>query len=208
MKLCHIVIGIGFLLLTAVRSFGATVMLDYYSADGFGSGPLAGQPVRFVITLDGNTGSGYGFTGQYNFTNMDTSALLIVGTTQIFSMGLNSNVFMAQDEGLDYINSTIAGVHSVFSSPQNEGPVLGPFPAMTTPSAIDQYLLIGIFTPRAFWPYFEQSFINYNGQVADLSSLRVSEVPLPAALPLFATGLGVMGLLAWRRNRKPAAIPA
>jgi hypothetical protein len=30
-------------------------------------------------------------------------------------------------------------------------------------------------------------------------------VPLPAALPLFATGLGVMGLFGWRRKRKNAA---
>jgi hypothetical protein len=29
--------------------------------------------------------------------------------------------------------------------------------------------------------------------------------PLPAALPLFATGLGMMGLFAWRRKRKGAA---
>jgi hypothetical protein len=27
-------------------------------------------------------------------------------------------------------------------------------------------------------------------------------IPLPAALPLFATGLGAMGLLGWRRKRK------
>ena len=27
-------------------------------------------------------------------------------------------------------------------------------------------------------------------------------VPVPAALPLFATGLGALGLLAWRRKRK------
>jgi hypothetical protein len=26
--------------------------------------------------------------------------------------------------------------------------------------------------------------------------------PLPAALPLFATGLGALGLLGWRRKRK------
>lgn len=33
----------------------------------------------------------------------------------------------------------------------------------------------------------------------------VSPVPLPAALPLFATGLGVMGLLGWRRKRNATA---
>ena len=32
--------------------------------------------------------------------------------------------------------------------------------------------------------------------------------PLPAALPLFASGLGVLGLLGWRRKRKNAAIVA
>jgi len=31
------------------------------------------------------------------------------------------------------------------------------------------------------------------------------EAPLPAALPLFATGLGALGLLGWRRKRKNAA---
>ena len=29
--------------------------------------------------------------------------------------------------------------------------------------------------------------------------------PLPAALPLFVTGLGVMGLFGWRRKQKPKA---
>ena len=32
-----------------------------------------------------------------------------------------------------------------------------------------------------------------------------NETPLPAALPLFATGLGALGLLGWRRKRKQAA---
>jgi hypothetical protein len=32
--------------------------------------------------------------------------------------------------------------------------------------------------------------------------------PVPAALPLFGTGLSVMGLLGWRRKRKSAAIAA
>jgi hypothetical protein len=32
--------------------------------------------------------------------------------------------------------------------------------------------------------------------------------PIPAALPLFATGLGMMGLFGWCRNRRAAAIAA
>jgi hypothetical protein len=34
----------------------------------------------------------------------------------------------------------------------------------------------------------------------------VSTTPLPAALPLFATSLGLMGLLGWRRRRRGAAV--
>jgi hypothetical protein len=37
---------------------------------------------------------------------------------------------------------------------------------------------------------------------------NLSATPLPAALPLFATGLGAMGLLGWRRKRKKAAAVA
>ncbi len=33
-----------------------------------------------------------------------------------------------------------------------------------------------------------------------------SSVPLPAALPLFASGLGALGLLGWRRKKKAAAL--
>jgi hypothetical protein len=36
-------------------------------------------------------------------------------------------------------------------------------------------------------------------------NVNVSQTPLPAALPLFATGLGLMGLLGWRRKRKAQA---
>ncbi len=32
-----------------------------------------------------------------------------------------------------------------------------------------------------------------------------AETPLPSALPLFATGLGALGLLGWRKKRKQAA---
>jgi hypothetical protein len=35
--------------------------------------------------------------------------------------------------------------------------------------------------------------------------IEVGATPLPAALPLFATGIGGLGLLGWRRKRKVLA---
>lgn len=51
----------------------------------------------------------------------------------------------------------------------------------------DQHLLVNNFT--------------VNGDVFSATSAT----PLPAALPLFASGLGALGLLGWRRKRKAAA---
>ena len=49
-------------------------------------------------------------------------------------------------------------------------------------------------------------------QALTLDSINIeipgAATPLPAALPLFATGLGALGLLGWRRKRKNAAIAA
>ncbi len=44
----------------------------------------------------------------------------------------------------------------------------------------------------------------FNGDLSIVES-STNATPLPAALPLFATGLGALGLLGWRRKRKQAA---
>jgi len=46
------------------------------------------------------------------------------------------------------------------------------------------------------------------GQPMAIISSNETVTPAPAALPLFATGLGALGLLGWRRKRKAAAVPA
>jgi hypothetical protein len=48
-------------------------------------------------------------------------------------------------------------------------------------------------------------FNSDNGIQASFDDLTVTPTPLPAALPLFATGLGALGLLARRRKRKQIA---
>ena len=57
------------------------------------------------------------------------------------------------------------------------------------------------------------TFLSVNTYYGDLGAWIVSDAPLaqtplPAALPLFATGLGALGLLGWRRKKKAAAIAA
>jgi hypothetical protein len=42
------------------------------------------------------------------------------------------------------------------------------------------------------------------GTVGDFTATAPNPVPLPAALPLFATGLGALSLLGWRRKKKLA----
>ena len=84
----------------------------------------------------------------------------------------------------------------------------------------------GFFTATSDWWCFDSSgsgcFVT--GEILGTSSFTVAQsvsrtgqfvfasvpsaTPLPAALPLFATGLGALGLLGWRRKRKAAAIAA
>jgi hypothetical protein len=44
-----------------------------------------------------------------------------------------------------------------------------------------------------------------SGEGGPVTYEAAAETPLPAALPLFVTGLGALGLLGWRRKRKQVA---
>ena len=61
--------------------------------------------------------------------------------------------------------------------------------------------------------YAETSYDAHSGTVdGTLALIEIGTAPgatpLPAALPLFASGLGALGLLGWRRKRKAAALAA
>jgi hypothetical protein len=58
------------------------------------------------------------------------------------------------------------------------------------------FLSFGLISTSYSYTFSIDAFSNAN------RSENFGAVPLPAALPLFATGLGVLGLLGWRRRRK------
>jgi hypothetical protein len=49
---------------------------------------------------------------------------------------------------------------------------------------------------------------NDQGENNNYQGNNLSQVPLPATLPLFASGLGALGLLGWRRKKKAQAATA
>ena len=71
------------------------------------------------------------------------------------------------------------------------------------PDTVTLRLVIGQPTSVDFGS-LTQSF-NFCGECLTTGPLTINSTPLPAALPLFATGLGALGLLGWRRKRKQAA---
>jgi hypothetical protein len=47
-------------------------------------------------------------------------------------------------------------------------------------------------------------FTEHNTTFGTTTFTPASEIPLPMTLPMFASGLGALGLFAWRRRKKPA----
>jgi hypothetical protein len=70
------------------------------------------------------------------------------------------------------------------------------------------YNIYSVFSGEAYIYYlstFNPDGTLYNPGDPGIFASVVAETPLPAALPLFASGLGAMGLFGWRRKRKIAA---
>jgi PEP-CTERM motif len=120
--------------------------------------------------------------GPTTFTNTMTVPTLPDGWT------LNRTVYIND-------SSSFNGGNEVFSKMQY----------LNSP---ELYFSPGMVILNSLWnvapgPYSITQFYGFQAVPPPLSSVPpVPPVPLPATLPLFATGLGVLGLLGWRRKRK------
>jgi phospholipase/lecithinase/hemolysin len=77
----------------------------------------------------------------------------------------------------------------------------------TTSSANYAYLNPNLTNPEQTALFSDDQHLSAKGQSIEANFVfdEITGTPVPAALPLFASGLGALGLLGWRRKRKARA---
>jgi hypothetical protein len=164
----------------ATKTANAAVITETidFTARGFIGAPVDPVIGSFTITLDPAVLIQRATTVTFDSLNITPSAIAPI---------------------FDYIPSISGGFLSVCSTTA--------LPGCTIDAGKDSFFIqIRNFRSTPTFNRFDYAQSSVPGFFSTVSgSVSVSEVPLPAALPLFATGLGALGLLGWRRKRKALA---
>jgi hypothetical protein len=178
---------------------------------------FVGQPYKadYVFDLSGNP-AGTTMSPQYNDVIGGTwfglpspvvSATLTIGTTVLtvpspdfigLIAGLNNGSFAEQIHDAKASQFVFMRHDIFYDASQQSDPIVSAIPASIT-SNFTYSLEPGA---EYFAQFCDGTFC------LDLTPQTLAETvvtPLPAALPLFAAGLGALGLLGWRRRKKTAA---
>lgn len=131
-----------------------------------------------------------------NAFGADFTATINVATSGTYNFGFGSD-----DAGYLFINGVLVGYEA--------GPNAFPPFGGTIPDGSGNLLLSFADTLAAGNYSLEIQYANILccGQVLELVLPTTTATPLPAALPLFASGLGALGLFGWRMRRRNA-VPA
>jgi hypothetical protein len=164
---------------------------------------LSGSNLLFSATLNGTIGTATGTTYvlgiDRGLSTRNFSAVGLGGVTFDSVLTVTGTGTLG---GTDFVTNTaisapfqISGSNLTAVIPLSLLPVVGSF------TSADQF----------GWNFWTRGNVAGNNGLADFapdtSDARVV-TPLPAALPLFASGAGLLGFLSWRRKRKSAAAVA
>jgi hypothetical protein len=206
-----------------------------FDPGGWSSGANFGLGQGSAITVfNGNFGSGQGLfvsdgTGKtplgatltYTYEGFEAAYTNVAFTTPSNALFVNYNatvnatpltasvVGQSQTVGFNFTNANPALVPFLFQSISG-GTTATNGGSVTSTAAIAFVVVNNGLTAYAF---FDDSGAGPDADYDDMvvridytpPSSNGGSTPLPAALPLFATGLGAMGLVGWRRKRKTAA---
>jgi hypothetical protein len=197
-KLIPVLLGV--LFLSGLVS--APVRANSYNFDV--SFTLAGDPITGTITTDTDV-AGPLFLSDITSWSFNIGGGCCAGYNSISSSNPNGTVYFPSGTGTtplvlvsggsainyDYATSSTAGIQ--FSNSERG---LNLFTSYND----DYFQWYWAPNGNSFTNLQQDTFVGFQFQVATLTA-----TPVPAALPLFASGLGAMGLFGWRRKRKNAA---
>jgi hypothetical protein len=153
------------------------------------------------ISFTGNcTGTGNGTLVLQNYTLGNA----IIGDNSIdnnfVSFNYHSTVFSLSFNGIGAGSISSGGIGTGGISS-----ISGTLQNLPGPAFVMMGITAGtFFLSNVAAPGFWCVGVGCNGDTGNTS--QWSETPLPATLPLFATGIGALGLLGWRRKRKAQAV--
>ena len=193
---------------SAPDGIGTGTSITVFTSSNVGTFGLAGSPlgpVTLGLTFLGN---------EAGFTNISQALFVYDGSQPLFSTLTNANndfytatATLSGSGLIPFLFATYGGTGSIVGGAANGGPIS---------SAMGIGFRLDSTDPSIAYAFFDDSGGNptdadFDDMIVKLqisSNTEIGDTPLPAALPLFATGLGVMGLLGWRRKRKALAIAA
>ena len=168
---------------------GYTATLDFLGISGTNPNPV----VLSNATINNLTGSTI-FVFNLGFCFLDVDSNKCDGDGEI--------TFDNAIENLNFNSSAVGPGDSAEIFAFNESISLGSI-AVTFDTNLD-FSGFGVITRLLFDDSLIDDFgIFYSSFSFD--NVNVGTVPVPAALPLFGTGLALMGFIGWRRKRKLAA---
>ena len=163
--------------------------------------PITGS-LTGTITTNGTTGTGLSpaiITGWDFFLNDGTDPVVNLTSANSFITSNFSDLLSATLSELDFnFSADIFQENLEFTSSTNGAEVVTIFSATLSPVTIQPG---GIGFDAGYSGAENVTYLSGTQPIA-IGPNAVAATPLPAALPLFATGLGVMGLFSWRRKRK------
>ena len=212
------------LMLAGLASFGLLAIPQNAQADqitlfaNVGGITLTGTGTLVNVSVAAGTGDGAAFQSLGNPTESGNFTLGAVAFTagpnaaEQYPAGANSESFSYLGTDGDLLTGTL---HWNFIQDNTTNPKF--FGTMTVASRSGDATFLAAWAVGAIVPVdFTTSAIPGGGTLDQLVAAEatttvgissgevgtLSPVPLPGALPLFATGLGALGLLGWRRKRK------
>lgn len=207
--------------MTAVAATANAAILDFTDTSGAGNGATSGNFAGTTYQLSTDDGT-ITFNGTQDGSTCDTAVLactgdgvgigddevsaVAVGDDQELTITFGNTLTLDAIYLLDLFTSTNGNEYEQATVTYDGGTVVIDADPDERPNGDSGYRAFKFTNPimTSFLTFSAPTDGSFNDQlgVNDYAVAGISAVPLPAALPIFGTGLGLIGLLRWWRRRR------